>query len=110
MTKIRTSNQTVGRKGGWGKTINRFTGNRVSRSKGTRVQGVRRLFARNPATRTANIGTARDVNPTTAVNMQSQPSPTIRKAPNYARNATQSGVKSVSNKNATNRSVKRTNS
>jgi hypothetical protein len=79
------------------------------------VRGFRestRLFARNPADgKLANIGTKRDVNPLTAVNMQGQPSPRVVKAPNDARNAT------ATHKNVgggigagSNRRIRRTNS
>jgi hypothetical protein len=112
MAKIRTGNTTKGRPGGWGRGINRFTGKFVGKSRGTRVQGVTRLFARNPADgKLANIGTKRDVNPLTAVNMQGQPSPRVVKAPNDARNAT------ATHKNVgggigagSNRRIRRTNS
>jgi hypothetical protein len=107
--KIKTSNNTTGRPGGWGHGINRFTGKFVGKSRVAKGS-VTRLLARNPADgKTANIGTKRDVNPLVAANQQAIPSPRTMKAPNDARNATATH-KGIGNRGVTNRSIRRTNS
>lgn len=107
--KIKTTNTTVGRPGGWGKGINRFTGRFVGKDRVAKGS-VKRLFARNPADgKLANIGTKRDVNPNVAVNQQAVPSPRIVKASNDARNATATH-RSFGTKGSSNRSIRRTNS
>lgn len=107
--KIRTGNTTVGRPGGWGGTVNRFTGKFVGKSR-VGKGSVRRIFAANPADgKLANIGTGKDVNPLVAANQQAQPTPGVRKAPWMGRNANVATTK-VSNRGVINRRIRRTNS
>jgi hypothetical protein len=109
MTKIRTGNTTSGRPGGWGRgTSGRMTGGLVNKTKAS-AAGVRRLFARDPSNGlVANIGTKRDVNPSTGVNMTAAPNPRVVKAPQVGKNATDTH-KNVVNRGS-NRRVRRTNS
>lgn len=100
--------------GNWKQTINKFTGNRVPKDKASR-RGVRILQRSDPA----NAKTIRGAilgftNNSKVPNMNSAPSPTIKRAPTTAvrgaglsrQTATPKGVKRIVNRSA-NRSLKK---
>lgn len=106
MTKIRTGNTTKGRPGGWGRSQKGQNGGGLVNKTRASVRSVTRLFAANPADgKLANIGTKRDVNPSTAVNVVAAPNPGVIKAGTPGRTVTETHKNVVSRK--TNRSIRR---
>jgi hypothetical protein len=107
LARIRTGNTTAGRPGfkTKGATRSQVGGGQVPKDK-VKVKGVRRLFARDPAKRTALIGTSKDVIFSNKnINTVAKQSPEIKRGSEVARKTTPQR-KLVVNKTA-NRSVKK---
>jgi hypothetical protein len=106
MTKIRTGNTTSGRPGGWGRAQKGQSGGGLVNKTRAGVRSVTRLFAANPADgKLANIGTKRDVNPSTAVNVVAAPTPNVIKAQQPGRSVTETHKNVVSR--SKNRSIRK---
>lgn len=110
MTKIKTSNTTVGRPGFKVTSASGFTGSLVNRTKASKA-GVRRMIARDPASGfSALLGTAKDIlgftdNPDVP-NVTSKPSPRVLTDARANRAATAKGTERVVKRNV-NRAIKR---